>query len=71
MVTSNVNIVLVDVPGGVPVLPGSNKCVSRRRCFLRLFVNANYADTCAVAVYRLTGDHGNTITATPVFRPRS
>ena len=24
MVTSNVNIVLVDVPGGVPVLPGSN-----------------------------------------------
>jgi hypothetical protein len=24
MITSNVNIVLVDVPGGVPVLPGSN-----------------------------------------------
>ena len=24
MATSNVNIVLVDVPGGVPVLPGSN-----------------------------------------------
>jgi hypothetical protein len=24
IVTSNVNIVLVDVPGGVPVLPGSN-----------------------------------------------
>ena len=24
MVTSNINIVLVDVPGGVPVLPGSN-----------------------------------------------
>ena len=24
MVTSNVNIVLVDVPGGVPILPGSN-----------------------------------------------
>jgi hypothetical protein len=24
LVTSNVNIVLVDVPGGVPVLPGSN-----------------------------------------------
>jgi hypothetical protein len=23
-ITSNVNIVLVDVPGGVPVLPGSN-----------------------------------------------
>jgi len=24
MATSNVNLVLVDVPGGVPVLPGSN-----------------------------------------------
>jgi hypothetical protein len=24
MITANVNIVLVDVPGGVPVLPGSN-----------------------------------------------
>ena len=24
MVTSNVTIVLVDVPGGVPILPGSN-----------------------------------------------
>jgi hypothetical protein len=28
MVTSNVNIVLVDVPGGVPVLPGNSTTVA-------------------------------------------
>jgi hypothetical protein len=29
MITSNVNIVLVDVPGGLPVLPGSNNAYPR------------------------------------------
>ena len=32
MVTSNVNIVLVDVPGGVPVLPGSNNAYPASGC---------------------------------------
>jgi hypothetical protein len=31
MMTSNVNIVLVDVPGGVPVLPGSNNAYPAAR----------------------------------------
>ena len=31
MITSNVNIVLVDVPGGVPVLPGSNNAYPASR----------------------------------------
>ncbi len=60
MITSNVNIVLVDVPGGVPVLPGSNNAypASQASKLVTKCQLQHRPDDCCHSAAWLTGDRG-------------